>query len=134
MGFHRPGDSPALIGGRGLKRLSGIERAAWLRGFARLNWRARIETRSRAEVSPATTGGFARLNWRARIETLMNRSRSRAEVSDSPALIGGRGLKLVPMAVALPTARDSPALIGGRGLKLVANPGDSVWTIGIRPP
>ena len=64
-----------------------------LGGFARFNWRARIETPS---ATPPTTSsaGFARFNWRARIETRLKTWTLRY-LGDSPALIGGRGLKLV---------------------------------------
>ena len=83
--------------------------------FARLYWRARIET---ATVGAATVGsvgspvfiggrglkhtayerivgavaGFARLYWRARIETPLAAAFNRA-CTGSPVFIGGRGLK-----------------------------------------
>ena len=109
-------------------------------GFARRNWRARIETffnRGLKPVwrdSPAVIGGrglkqigsvanhiaqgrFARRNWRARIETLPC-LRPAPPGRDSPAVIGGRGLKPAPRRPDTGRSQDSPAVIGGRGLKL----------------
>ena len=75
-------DSPAVIGGRGLKRLSRSGSGIHSCGFARCNWRARIET----SIHPAT------VSW---------------EALDSPAVIGGRGLKqeLAEYRYALETIR-----------------------------
>jgi len=62
-----PDGSPAIDGGRGLKR-----------------WRQRCRRPAGA--------GIARHRWRARIET-SNPAASAAQASGSPAIDGGRGLK-----------------------------------------
>ena len=62
-------DSPASNGGRGLKRdIVGVLTVC--DGFARQQWRARIETFADArQTNPKPR--FARQQWRARIETCM---------------------------------------------------------------
>ncbi|WP_420887063.1 hypothetical protein, partial [Candidatus Competibacter phosphatis] len=59
--------------------------------FARRNWRARIETAKEARQM-SFDAGFARRNWRARIETIPHLT-SQQRNTDSPAVIGGRGLE-----------------------------------------
>ena len=60
---------------------------------------------------------FARRNWRARIETHTAVRKWRL-LGDSPAVIGGRGLKHRNARRGRLPRHDSPAVIGGRGLKL----------------
>ena len=65
----KPGQgSPASNGGRGLKLYVYHPHSHRRRGFARQQWRARIET-NRSKCSPVGFVGFARQQWRARIET-----------------------------------------------------------------
>ena len=61
-------DSPASNGGRGLKRGMQAVRHPSVRGFARQQWRAWIET-SWSKRSTTALAGFARQQWRAWIET-----------------------------------------------------------------
>ena len=87
------GHSPAITGGRGLK-LHSSRCPSWSkRPFARHHWRAWIETECRPD-RVERLGSFARHHWRAWIET-SGLACPPACWRHSPAITGGRGLKLL---------------------------------------
>ncbi len=116
-----------------------MSRLIW--SIARQQWRARIETASKAIGAVVSHGGIARQQWRARIETwnvlpkpsvgrCIARQQWRARIETgvailtahlataSPASNGGRGLKQFRDATLISAGVASPASNGGRGLKL----------------
>jgi len=64
----------------------------------------------------ASLSGIARRHRRAWVETSHSGTRSSVHTA-SPAVIGGRGLKLRQIGQHLGQRGASPAVIGGRGLK-----------------
>ena len=135
---YRHAASPASNGGRGLKLVPvvGVDR---VRGIARQQWRARIETpgmiafqphasriarqqwRARIETAtcaqrPQSLGSIARQQWRARIETANQSGRP----SKRFCIARQQWRARIETAMFVPLSRRvsaSPASNGGRGLK-----------------